>query len=159
LLDRGEAREHVLHLLLIRRAREVVGEPRRRLAVAAEDVLDHVVGGRGVDVAMDVDAEVAAATPRHPRRPPPGYGTGTREEHGQSPYLEATGFGGQELEQPERSIGANATRAAAEERLEQLQLGHVLLARAAVVHDRRSSVVEQKLGAEQNVRDAGRAYA
>ena len=55
-------RQHVLRLLLVGRARQLVGEPHRRLAVAPEDVLHHVVGGRVVDVAVNVDAEVPAAT-------------------------------------------------------------------------------------------------
>jgi hypothetical protein len=64
LLDGRETPEHVLHLLLVRRAREIVGEAHRRLGVAPEDVFHHVVGRRVVDVAMDVDAEVSAATLR-----------------------------------------------------------------------------------------------
>jgi len=59
LLDRREAREDVLRLLLVRRARQPVGEAHRRLVLRAVDALDHVVGGRVVDVAVNVDAEVS----------------------------------------------------------------------------------------------------
>src|SRR5262245_32524702 len=80
LLDRRETGEHVLHLLLVCRPRQLVGEARRRLVLRAVDALYHLVGGRVADVAMKVDAEMTAAASGLSRATAPCCRTWTREE-------------------------------------------------------------------------------
>ena len=69
LLDRGEARVDVLHLLAVGRPGELTGEARRRLLLGPVDPLDHLVRGDVVDVAVDVDAEVTPLAPGGRLRP------------------------------------------------------------------------------------------
>src|SRR5713101_5490752 len=87
LLDGREADEHVLRVLLVRGVRQIVREPHRRLILAPEDVFHHLVRGRVVDVAVDVDAEVTAASLDRSRLATARYRTRTGEEHGHSPYV------------------------------------------------------------------------
>jgi hypothetical protein len=81
LLDRRQADAHVGHLLGVGLPGERVGESCRRLPVGGHEVLDHLVGGGDVDVAVDVDAQVTPAAPAPGSAAPPGGGVGTREEH------------------------------------------------------------------------------
>src|SRR6185295_4052717 len=90
-LYRRQAGVHVLHLLAVRLARQRVGEAPGRLAVRRHQVLDHLVGRRHVNVAVDVDAQIASTAAIARRAAAAGRGVGAREEH---PDLLAGTFGG-----------------------------------------------------------------